>query len=541
MKKEIFESQKKIYHYMRRKALNYEHYYSPEIQSYQENYEQFSLRPFESATIEELYETVFVSDIIYLGDFHTFDQNLKNFLRLTQNCIQQKIPLCFALEMLMPDHIESVDAYFQGDITELEFLENIKYHDSWRFPWTHYKKIFELAKKFKIPVVGLGSKGNIKSRDEKAAALIVQTKKKLPNHQIFVFFGEYHIVPNKLPALVQKKIKVSKFLHKIDYVIIHQNLEGPYWKIVQNLKSLKSYKILKFNKNEYCIISSPPWMKYESMCYWYENLMDDPDYDIHEYIIENGLKIFTGTTQENFELICKHIIKNFKLKIDQDELNYNIYDHSQLEFIENEINSLLAGSLRDFYLQLIESNQSFIIPKSNRLYCSNYSINRLAKLASLYLLSLNRPHDIHTKLRQKSFFFYYFLHQCMISYFWAKSINPYLKCNLYADIKKKLKKGPFINQQNGLYLSKLYFDDRTDFLKTLPKLDFYQLYEIATTCGEILGENLYLYIHRCDEKKALALIHRVIKKCPETKEEWKTFEKKIIAKAQFKEQEKTFF
>ena len=31
------------------------------------------------------------------------------------------------------------------------------------------------------------------------------------------------------------------------------------------------------------------------MIYWYENLCDDPDFDIHEYIIENGKKIFANT------------------------------------------------------------------------------------------------------------------------------------------------------------------------------------------------------------------------------------------------------
>ena len=50
--------------------------------------------------------------------------------------------------------------------------------------------------------------------------------------------------------------------------------------------------IVSFSQNEFCIVSAPPWVKYESMVYWYENLCDDPDFDIHEYIIENGKKIF---------------------------------------------------------------------------------------------------------------------------------------------------------------------------------------------------------------------------------------------------------
>ncbi|MDH4467417.1 MAG: ChaN family lipoprotein, partial [Bacteriovoracaceae bacterium] len=356
MKKEIFDSQKKIYNYMRRKALSYEHYYSPEIQSYQENYESYSTRPFKNSSLEDLYQAVFTSDIIYLGDFHTFDQNLKNFIRLANNCITNNVPLCFALEMLFPEHKKYVDAYFEGDITELEFLESIQYHDSWRFPWTHYKKIFDFAKKHAIPIVGLNSKGKIEKRDERAAHYIVQTKKKYPNLHVFVFFGEYHIVPNKLPNFVSKKLKSEKSKNykssksiKIDQLIIHQNLENPYWKIVNNHKGLKQYKILKFNPNEYCIISSPPWMKYESMCYWYENLMDDPDYDIHEYIIENGLKIFTGTTAENFLLLCKHLSTNFHLKIPEKDLNFNVYDHSSLDFIENEINKNFDGHLKQFF------------------------------------------------------------------------------------------------------------------------------------------------------------------------------------------------
>nr|MDH4467445.1 hypothetical protein [Bacteriovoracaceae bacterium] len=169
------------------------------------------------------------------------------------------------------------------------------------------------------------------------------------------------------------------------------------------------------------------------------------------------------------------------------------------------------------------------------------SINRLAKLAAIFLLSLLNKQETHQKLSHKKYFFYHYLHEKMVAYFWAKSINPYLKCNLYNDIKVKLKKGPFISEQSTLYLSKLYFDDREMMMKTIPKLNFSIIYDAATSCGEMLGENLYLYIHKCDEKKALKLLNSIIHKVPTTMKAWKKLEKLLFDHSAFKQQEKTFF
>ena len=66
-------------------------------------------------------------------------------------------------------------------------------------------------------------------------------------------------------------------------------------------------KVLKFNKREYILLTSAPWLKYESQIYWYEHLSEDPEFDIHEYIIENGALNFSENVPENFYFLCQHL------------------------------------------------------------------------------------------------------------------------------------------------------------------------------------------------------------------------------------------
>ncbi len=203
------------------------------------------------------------SDIIYLGDFHTFDQNIRNVLRVLKVIASGEKECAIGLEMVHARHQICLDAYMSEQLTELEFLESIQYHDSWRFPWTHYKLIFELAKEHNIRMIALNTDGTLASRDAYAANILVDNLGLAPVAQIVVVYGELHISGEKIPALVKSK------MGDVKQTIIHQNLDEVYW----NLKSDgEEEKIVRFDDDEFCINSAPPWVKYESMIYWYENL-----------------------------------------------------------------------------------------------------------------------------------------------------------------------------------------------------------------------------------------------------------------------------
>ena len=82
LKIEVQSPQEDIYNYMKKKALSYEGKISQDLKSYRNNQKKFSSRPFELVSLSDLINTLKSSDIAYLGDFHTFDENSKNLQRI---------------------------------------------------------------------------------------------------------------------------------------------------------------------------------------------------------------------------------------------------------------------------------------------------------------------------------------------------------------------------------------------------------------------------------------------------------------------------
>jgi uncharacterized iron-regulated protein len=481
LKLEIRKLRKKIFENLKSKALSFEQR-NIELELYQEDQTKNSKRSFKLATIEDLSHQVLNSNIIYLGDFHTFDQNIRNVLRIVNIFIEEKSSCILGLEMVSHKNQLTVDAYLEGHLTDLEFLELINYHQSWRFPWTHYKLIFELAKKHQLKVLALNKEGSLEDRDQFAATVITEAHQQSPLSKLLILYGELHITKNKIPLLIQKNCPQLKD------TIIHQNLDEVYWKLI---KSNLEQGIVSFAKNEYCIISAPPWIKYESMIYWYENLCDDPDFDIHEYIIENGAKTFIDDTKENFYHICNELIEHLELKITKATLeDFNLFDHSKLEYIEVLLEDNLSPSLLTFYQKLLLSGKSFRLPKHSTYYCSSYSMNRISYLAGV--------HIFHIFLEQNNISSYsiltskktiekliLFIYEAMYGYFFAKIINPHRKCDMYSDLKEDKNS----NESKQLALNIL---DGADFNLTGKKLA--QILEISLSVGHILGEYLYIKI-----------------------------------------------
>ena len=468
---------------MRNKALSYE-MPNLEITQYQQNQHKFSQREFHNSDMQELLTTVENSQIVYIGDFHTFDQNIRNVLRLIRFIVGKKRKLVIGLEMVDHEHQLKLDSFMQGHITELEFLEEINYHDSWRFPWIHYQLIFDLAKEHHIPIVGLNKRGTLQQRDSYASDLIKELIDS--DTQLIVLYGELHITPNKIPALTRSKCP------NVSQLIIHQNLDEVYWKLTD---SKQHTEVIKFQDNEFCLITAPPWIKYESMVYWYENLCDDPEFDLHNYIIENGKKIFSDDTKENFFQISFQIINYLKLNISEDELeDFNLYDHTNLDYVEKLLEESFDENAIHFYQYLIATNRSFRFLGS-KFYCSSYSLNRISYLAGIHILhfylaklNLNTHSIYHNKNSQKHLTLMTL--EAMSAYFFSKVINPHRKCEMFKDLQLKSKLASQ-TQKNIISLSISLMNERNTTFN-LDSFTLAELYEVSLNVGHILGEYLYL-------------------------------------------------
>lgn len=529
MKSRILKLRKKIFNNLKSKAFSYEEE-NTELTNYLAEQTNAAKRKFNISNIEDLSSAVLNSQVIYLGDFHTFDQNIRNVLRIVRYILSVEDEITLGLEMVSKDHQLYIDAYVEGHLTDLEFLECINYSHSWRFPWTHYKLIFELAKKHKLKVLGLNTKGSLIERDKYAADVIHKTLKECDTSKMLVLYGELHITPTKIPRLLKEK------LPEIKSTIIHQNLDEVYWKLIQQEHE---QGIVKFNDDEYCIISAPPWIKYESMIYWYENLSDDPDFDIHEYIIEKGAKIFNEDTNDNFLNISLEIINHLHLtEIIEDIEDFNLYDHTNLEYIEERLERNLSPGLFKFYQGLITKNKSFRLPDSNTYYCSSYSMNRISYLSGINILHIfleKNKVDTYSILKSRSNIkkFLLFTYESMFAYLISKIINPHRKCEMYNDILDNYNKDP--NKRGEIVLNFFNNDPLGETLKSQKLID---IYSSALDIGHILGE--YFYI-KLNSKTSSIKLKKILLNIDLSPAQFEFNSNQILKDFQFREHNKRYF
>ncbi|MBF0312206.1 MAG: ChaN family lipoprotein [Oligoflexia bacterium] len=484
--------------------------YSPLLRSYQKDHENFSKRPFELSSIKKLFQAINSSNIILVGDFHTFEQNAKNFERLLKYCTLHRLQFVVALELLMASHQHFVHQFMLGETSEVDFLENIQYDKNWMFPWSHYRGIFHIAKEAHAPVFAINSKGNLCERDQFAADTLSSIRKQYPDKIILVLIGEMHIVSNKLPqalclSLKNKKISATKI------TTIHQNLDHVYKQLqVTNTKnavvqftSKRSSKLLEF-----CLQTALPWSKYESMLYWIECIGGDS-------------RAFDGNIENKFIPIIKQLQSFLQLEefITDEELeNFIIYNRDKNDFILKEIQKIKQLNLRQLAEHLLTNGKSFKLPYSSKLYSAHYSMNKLSYLAGVCLFdSIYKQLDLsYDDLLEsaKASRFIALMHQHITSYLCSKILNPHRKCDLYKDLCLKLS-APAIDP----YIRKVYIESikiidacketeegndkkwNESIFALKHSLPF--INDVATLTGHIFAELLFEKLYEMDYKIAI--------------------------------------
>lgn len=447
-----------------------------------------SKRDFQTVGINELQNSIRSSAVVYLGDFHSFDQSTRNFERLLRTLEGEKIIL--GVEFVYQEHQEYLEFYLTHLITELEFLESINYRESWRFPWTYYRHFFEMARRKEFPIIALNSVGSLKERDQLAAKKIAELLRENPDSKLLVLFGEYHIVADKLPRLAAEYSGIE-----LKQTIIHQNLDEVYWKLRDEDKEAE---IIAFNENEFSLQTSPPWVKYESQIYWYENLTDDPDFDLHEYIMETGLLAFNSSISDNFFFLAKEIARTVGEEVDEDQLeDFNLYDYQRLDLVSEKLESLENKKCIQFYRWLLEQGSGFFLPHRNIFYSSTYSINRMSYLAGMHVLRTIRS-EIHRESEDalmaggEAFFIFWFF-SCATGYFCSKIINPYRKCDLYLDMREHYQNSATAKElirPLGLTLA-LIENMESELSQDFEAYTHRELYQSARALGFMYAERMY--------------------------------------------------
>lgn len=357
------------------------------------------------------------SRVVLSADFHAYSQSQRAHVRILRDQIEDR-PVILGLECLTGDHDDVVQRFLSGRISESRFLQEVDWAKNWGFPWENYRPLFELAKDRGIQIRGLNSSRteNLQMRDRGMAQKIMYWQKEHPNSLIYAVVGEFHLAQKHLPGILRKR-----GLSGSELLLLFQDVEPLYFKLAKK-KPEGSVDVLKGSGNRFCLMVSPPWMKWQSYLMYLEHaydrdLQEDPAIDYTEHV--------TSLIQ----------ILEADLKVQIKKSVVQVFCPSSKTPLAR-LKASLPKKFSRILLYHLEHDLSFLIPERHWLYLSRTTINHASALAGQF---------VHAELcrRKRTLWdqpadFLPLVWTEAVGFFFSKWINPKRKSETLESIRLQL-------------------------------------------------------------------------------------------------------
>ena len=349
--------------------------YTPAFQLYENRYKSYVQTYQRRSSINQLSGNLNRADIVYVGDYHTFPQAQRSFLRLLKHAATSR-PIAIALEFVQGRHQKKLDAYMNGSLSERNFLDAIEYQDHWVFGgWNSFKPIFDFAREHRSRVIAIDRKGRgptgktLTQRDQYSAKRINGYRKKNPDHLIMVLIGELHVAPCHLPEAVES-LAVDQELTPPRQLSIYQNCEDIYWQLAEKGHE-HTTEVVRVSSDEYCIINATPIVCQQSFLNWLE--LDDEMEPI-------------AAPEVNFRNYANLIASFFDLPVANSIDDVEIATVVDLSFLARlkKRGDFSPGDMDQIKRQIL-SSESYYIPSAKMVYLGNLSLNHASEEATHFL------------------------------------------------------------------------------------------------------------------------------------------------------------
>jgi Haem-binding uptake, Tiki superfamily, ChaN len=408
---QLIDLQRSLYDRAITEAHEYSGAGSVAIGQYQREFEASLPSDFSSTTERKLLTSIDKSKLVLFGDFHSHKQNQRAFLRilhLYQNR-PDHAPIAVYLEMFKSKDQAHLDAWLAGELTDQDLQEIVKYHQTWGFPWNNYKPILDYCKQHKIPLIAIntarGGQDSLDKRDAHAANIMHKKIKSHPAMISLCLIGEFHLADRHLPSALSAQKAADA---AIPILRIFANLDKYFFAISAN-KIHRPEEYLALNHSTYCVINSPPWMKWHShsICEeirrvgpipYLENALA-PDHDVVESLDAWGDHDERLYAAESLDLdqylrdLQQQLVMFLKLSVASDIFDRYHVVHGMLD---GELSHIPPRELNSFLVRA--TTDGFAVDYSNRLvYMPVISINSMSAAAGQMLFgSLSQFSETYT-------------------------------------------------------------------------------------------------------------------------------------------------
>jgi uncharacterized iron-regulated protein len=508
--KTLIELQKESFEELKRKVIEQRKHEPRSITKYRNIYLEEINRYSDISSKSELLKDIEDAQIIYCGDFHTLTRSQYTALKILRALTEQGRKIYLGLEMI-PNTVENIaNDYVDNEISEKEFLDEINYERVWGFPWKNYQPLFEFARQHQIPILGLNSHEGghqpLPQRDWVAAERMVECILKQPDAVIFCLYGDLHVAQKHIPQKVESILRKKK-AKKIKTITVFQNSDEIYWKLLDENVAHK-VDVVKVSSRAYCVLSSTPWIKWQSYQSWIDEqgglLTDKEEETFGYYELPDFFHDILDFAQ-NIQVFLQEEVKS----IDDFEV-YTALDTKVMDKIEQYFQSVEAPkkSIQKLIEAELIENRSILIPDLSVIYLLDFSQTRAAEKAAQWVSSkMTDQLCVYGKDFDEKELFYRLVIWEAIGYFGSKIVNPKRKCDQYKDFERLLERmegkkttglkrdekivAQEVLKHRDYELSKLESEDHIQPPRKIFLLKPKLFFMCAQSIGEILGDQLY--------------------------------------------------
>ena len=323
---------------------------------------------------------------VLVGDYHALPNSQRYLASLLRDPDLHQRPVVLGVETIFSRDQHILDEWFRGEIDEDELRQRIRFELDWGYDWAPFYELLSAARDHGATIYGLDCMPRedlrkIGARDRHAADKIAELRRQHPDALIVVLFGESHLAPQHLPAVLQQRLPAEPML------TILQNVDALYWRAAGEARDhVEAVQVRKESRarNVLCVFNATPLEKYENyrLCLdrWgrSDNDHSAPDLGPTLYNLIDGMVRFLGINQYS-----PHNTTQPRLLVD---LMPEVYSRSSDALLRRLLSrkGFTAEHRRSLLRQVRERGSVYLAP-INAVYVRQFRMTSSAEDATRFL------------------------------------------------------------------------------------------------------------------------------------------------------------
>jgi uncharacterized iron-regulated protein len=343
----------------------------------------------------DVVQKISTAGIVLVGDYHALPNSQRYVASLLRALELLGRPVVLGVETIFSRDQHILEEWSRGEIDEDELRQRIRFELDWGYAWAPFYELLSAARDRGALIYGLDCMPRedlrkIAARDRHAADKIAEIRRQHPDALVVVLFGESHLAPQHLPALLKQHLPEEPLL------TVLQNVDALYWRAAGEARD--HVEAVGVRENVLCVFNATPLEKYENyrLCLdrWRRSDDDHGAADLGPtlYNLVDGMVRFLGINQYS-----PHNTTQPKLLVD---LMPEVYSRSSDALLRRLLSrkGFTAEQRRSLRCQVRERGSVYLAP-INAVYVRQFRMISSAEDASRFLHHACRglPHACNGK------------------------------------------------------------------------------------------------------------------------------------------------